>query len=76
MLQRTKRQVELFEMHWFTMFMTALWVTFLVTLRWPKNKSLMQKYILKQVSASGAVFLKFCKFQPQYSYKVYSYKRV
>lgn len=30
MLQRTKRQVKLFEMHCFTMFMTALCVIFLI----------------------------------------------
>ena len=40
MLQPTKRQVELFEMHFFTMFITGFCGTFLVKLRWPKNKSI------------------------------------
>ena len=42
MFQHTRRQVELFEMHWFSMFFTALQlcVIFLMKLRWPKNKSL------------------------------------
>ena len=33
-----------------------------------------QNYILFQISASG-LFLKFRKFQPRYSYKIYSYKK-
>ena len=37
-----------------------------------------QHYILYQISALGLflkIFLKFGKFQPQWSYKIYSYKR-
>ena len=34
MLQHTKRKVELFEMHSFTMFITILRVKFLPKLRW------------------------------------------
>ena len=33
-----------------------------------------QNYILFKISASD-LFLKFCKFQPRYSYKIYSYKK-
>ena len=40
MLPRTKREVKLFEMRCFTMFITALRVILLMQLRWPKNKSL------------------------------------
>ena len=36
MLQHTKREVKLFEMHCYTMFIIALRVTFLMKLRWPK----------------------------------------
>ena len=39
LLQHAKSQVELFEMHWFSMFSTALCAIFLIKLRWPKNKS-------------------------------------
>ena len=38
MLQHLKRQVELFEMPCFTMFITALYAIFLIKLRWPKNR--------------------------------------
>lgn len=34
----------------------------------------MQKFILTKISASGT-FSKFQTFQPQYSYKVYSYEK-
>ena len=40
MLQNTKRQVNSFEMHCFTMFINALCVIFLTKLRWLKNKNL------------------------------------
>jgi len=40
MLQHTKRQVKLFEMHCFKMFITALCIIFLIKLRWPNSKSL------------------------------------
>ena len=33
-----------------------------------------QNYILFKISASG-LFLKFRKFQPRYSYKIYSYRK-
>ena len=39
-LQHTKCQVELFEMHYLTMFITPLCVIFLLKLRWPENKGL------------------------------------
>ena len=45
MLQHTKRQVKLFEMHFFTMFITALCVIFLMKLRWPESKSLYEKCV-------------------------------
>ena len=37
-LQHTKRQVELFEIHCFTMFITALCNSFVTKPRWPKNE--------------------------------------
>ena len=46
MLPRTKREVKLFEMHCFTMFITALRVILLMQLRWPKNKSLYELVFL------------------------------
>ena len=39
MLQHTKRQAKLFEMHRFTLFITALCVIFLMKLQWAKSKS-------------------------------------
>ena len=40
MLQHTKHQVRFHKMHYFTMFITALCVVFLIKLRWPKDKSI------------------------------------
>ena len=51
MLQHTKRQVKLFAMHCFTMFITALCVIFLMKLQWPKNKSFFHR--LTSNSSSG-----------------------
>ena len=52
MLQRTKRQVKLFEMHCFTMFITASCVIFLVTfilcirkMQTPKFTQVILKYV-------------------------------
>ena len=54
MLQQRKRQVKLFEIHCFTMFITALCVIFVffMKLRWPKNQRLY--VILKYGSEPGA----------------------
>ena len=40
MLQHTKPQVKLFEMHCFKMFLTAVGVIFVMKLRWSKKKNL------------------------------------
>ena len=40
MLQHTKRQVKLFEMHCFKMFLTTVGVIFVMKLRWLKKNNL------------------------------------
>ena len=59
------------------MFITAVCFIFLIKLRWPKTKSLYYVYPFQNLNLGFIlkIFLIFRKFQPQYSYKIYSYKK-
>ena len=49
-------------------------VTFFQKANHTTDAVLLLNYILFTISVSG-LFLKFCKFKPQYSYKMYSHKK-
>ena len=55
MLQHAKRQVKLFEMHCFKIFLTAVDVIFVMKLRWSKKKNLKDK--LNRLTITQSWFL-------------------